>query len=51
MLSVRYATRFRRDFKVCVKRGYDMEFLRSSSEKARRVFLPRVSLKSGGTAE
>ena len=27
MLSVRYATRFRRDFKVCVKRGYDMELL------------------------
>ena len=27
MLSVRYATRLRRDFKVCVKRGYDMELL------------------------
>lgn len=27
MLSVRYSTRFRRDFKVCVKRGCDMELL------------------------
>ena len=27
MLTVRYSTRFRRDFKVCVKRRYDMELL------------------------
>ena len=27
MLTVRYPTRFRRDFKVCVKRRYDMELL------------------------
>ena len=27
MLTARYSTRFRRDFKVCVKRRYDMELL------------------------
>ncbi len=27
MLTVRYSTCFRRDFKVCVKRRYDMELL------------------------
>ena len=27
MLTVRYSPRFRRDFKVCVKRRYDMELL------------------------
>ncbi|MCI8656008.1 MAG: type II toxin-antitoxin system YafQ family toxin [Oscillospiraceae bacterium] len=35
MLSVRYATRFRRDFKVCVKRGYDMELLQRAIDVLR----------------
>ena len=35
MLSVRYATRFRRDFKVGVKRGYDMELLQRAIDVLR----------------
>lgn len=27
MLNVRYSTRFKRDFRGCVKRGYDMSVL------------------------
>lgn len=29
MLDVRYSTRFKKDFKLCVKRGYDMRLLQS----------------------
>lgn len=28
MLDVRYSTRFKKDFKACVKRRYDMDLLR-----------------------
>ncbi len=27
MLDVRYSTKFKKDFRVCVKRGYDMNLL------------------------
>lgn len=30
MLAVRYSTRFRRDFKICVKRRYDMNLLQQA---------------------
>ena len=30
MLAVRYSTRFRRDFKICVKRRYDMDLLQQT---------------------
>lgn len=30
MLTVRYSTRFRRDFKLCVKRRYDMDLLQQA---------------------
>ena len=30
MLTVRYSTRFRRDFKICVKRRYDMNLLQQA---------------------
>ena len=29
MLDVRYSTRFKRDFKLCARRGYDLELLQS----------------------
>lgn len=29
MLSIRYSTRFKKDFKSCVKRGYKLERLQS----------------------
>lgn len=30
MLTVRYSTRFQRDFKICVKRRYDMRLLQQA---------------------
>ena len=29
MLDFRYSTKFKKDFKLCVKRGYDMDLLQS----------------------
>ena len=29
MLDVRYSTKFKRDFKLCARRGYDLELLQS----------------------
>lgn len=29
MLSVRYSTKFKKDFKTCVKRGYNMPLLQA----------------------
>lgn len=30
MLNVRYSTRFKKDFKICVKRGYNMPLLQQA---------------------
>lgn len=35
MLNVRYSTRFKRDFKTCVKRGYKMFLLQQAIETLR----------------
>lgn len=35
MLTVRYSTRFRRDFKICVKRRYDMNLLQQAIDLLR----------------
>ncbi|MFV0398526.1 MAG: type II toxin-antitoxin system YafQ family toxin [Bacteroidales bacterium] len=32
MLEVRYATRFKKDFKFCIKRNYDMSLLQQAIE-------------------
>lgn len=29
MLEIRYSTKFKKDFKLCTRRGYDMELLQS----------------------
>lgn len=35
MLNVRYSTRFKKDFKVCVKRGYKMVLLQQAIDTLR----------------
>ena len=35
MLSVQYSTRFKKDFKVCVKRGYKMALLQQEIDTLR----------------
>lgn len=35
MLNVRYSTRFKKDFKTCVKRGYKMELLQQAIDTLR----------------
>lgn len=35
MLNVRYSTRFKKDFKACVKRGYKMELLQQAIDTLR----------------
>ena len=45
MLDVRYSSRFKKDFKLCTKRGYKMELLKQAvdmlraSERLSRQFL------------
>ena len=35
MLNVRYSTRFKKDFKACVKRGYKMALLQQAIDTLR----------------
>ena len=35
MLNVRYSTRFKKDFKTCVKRGYQMPLLQQAIDTLR----------------
>lgn len=35
MLNIRYSTKFKRDFKTCVKRGYKMELLQQAIDTLR----------------
>lgn len=35
MLNVRYSTRFKKDFKTCVKRGYQMSLLQQAIDTLR----------------
>ncbi|MCI9328209.1 type II toxin-antitoxin system YafQ family toxin [bacterium 1xD8-48] len=35
MLNVRYSTRFKKDFKTCVKRGYKMSLLQQAIDTLR----------------
>ena len=35
MLTVRYSTKFKRDFKICVKRHYDMDLLQQAIDVLR----------------
>lgn len=35
MLNVRYSARFKKDFKVCVKRGYNMALLQQTIDTLR----------------
>lgn len=35
MLNVRYSTRFKKDFKTCVKRGYQMSLLQQTIDTLR----------------
>lgn len=35
MLTVRYSTQFRRDFKICIKRRYDMSLLQQAIDTLR----------------
>lgn len=35
MLNVRYSTRFKKDFKTCVKRGYQMPLLQQTIDTLR----------------
>lgn len=35
MLNVRYSTRFKKDFKTCVKRGYHMSLLQQAIDTLR----------------
>ncbi|MCI9339004.1 MAG: hypothetical protein HFH93_16050 [Lachnospiraceae bacterium] len=35
MLNVRYSTRFKKDFKTCIKRGYKMELLQQAIDTLR----------------
>lgn len=35
MLNVRYSTRFKKDFKSCVKRGYNMSLLQQAIDTLR----------------
>ena len=35
MLDVRYSSKFKRDFKICCKRGYDLSLLQDIIDKLR----------------
>ena len=35
MLDVRYSTKFKKDFKICVKRGYKMQLLQQAIDTLR----------------
>jgi len=35
MLDVRYSSKFKRDFKICCKRGYDLSLLQDIINKLR----------------
>lgn len=35
MLDIRYSTRFKKDFKICVKRGYKMALLQQAIDTLR----------------
>ncbi|MBD5504926.1 MAG: hypothetical protein HDR09_14650 [Lachnospiraceae bacterium] len=35
MLDVRYSTKFKKDFKICVKRGYKMQLLQQTIDTPR----------------